>query len=265
MCYYNGVKVTKKEYERLRQLEQTIAHLGDGHVIFKGFDYNMIPAIKPVAGTHTNERVQMQWGFLPSYLKTREDVRNFRFGYKDGKGVWRKAYITLNATSEEIINRPFFRDAALHRRCLIPSSGFYEWMHIKVVGKRGNILKTPEKFPYLVQMREQEEFYMAGIYNPWRDPDTGQVIDTVAILTTDANTLMKQIHNSKERMPTILPGDLAESWLYRDLTLDDIADIANYQVASYDMIATPLDKDFLKKEDPHSSVIYSEAPKLVYT
>jgi hypothetical protein len=76
---------------------------------------------------------------------------------------------------------------------------------------------------------------------------------------------MKQIHNSKERMPTILPGDLAEAWLYKDLSDQDILDIANYQVATADMIATPLHKDFLKRENPHEAVIYTEVPELVYS
>jgi putative SOS response-associated peptidase YedK len=90
-------------------------------------------------------------------------------------------------------------------------------------------------------------------------------MDTYAIVTTAANTLMKQIHNSRERMPTILPGDLAEAWLYNDLSHQNILDIANYQVASAEMIAIPLDKDFLKKENPHEQVVYKDAPELVYS
>jgi hypothetical protein len=77
-----------------------------------------------------------------------------------------------------------------------------------------------------------------------------------------ANSLMRQINNSKERMPTILAGDLAEAWLYKDLTDQEILDIANYQVAAGEMMATPLDKDFLKKKDPHQKTVYKEAPEL---
>jgi len=113
-------------------------------------------------------------------------------------------------------------------------------------------------------MRAEKEFYMAGVWNPWFDKDSNMTINTFAIVTTVANTLMKQIHNSKERMPTILPGDLAEAWLYNDLSDQDIVDIANYQAASAEMIATPLDKDFLKKDNPHERIIYNEPPELVY-
>jgi putative SOS response-associated peptidase YedK len=112
-------------------------------------------------------------------------------------------------------------------------------------------------------MKNQEEFYMAGVWEPWFDTESKMITNTFSLITTVANSLMKQIHNSKERMPTILPGDLAEAWLYHDLSEQDILDIANYQVASEEMIATPLDKDFLKKANPHERVIYKEAPQLV--
>ena len=104
---------------------------------------------------------------------------------------------------------------------------------------------------------------MAGVWQSVYIIDLDKTIDTFAMLTTAANGLMKQIHNSKERMPTILPGDLAEAWLYKDLSAQEIVDIGNYQVASGDMIARPLHKDFLKRENPLEEVIYNEVPKLV--
>ncbi len=264
MCYYNGIKVSKIEYDRLKDLERQVAFLNEEMAIHKGFDYADFPVLRAITGTHETERVNMQWGFLPSYLRTQEDIKKFRYGYKNDAGKFITGYTTLNATSEQLLGK-MFKDAALHRRCLIPSNGFYEWRHVQVVGKSGKLLKTPEKFPYWVQMKDQPEFYMAGIYNPWTDQETKVTINTFAIVTTEANTLMKQIHNSKERMPTILPGDLAESWLYKDLTDQDILDIANYQVATGEMKATPLHKDFLKRQNPHEEVVYQEVPHLIYT
>jgi putative SOS response-associated peptidase YedK len=262
MCYYNGIKVSRQERARLKALERKFAHLSENLVIHKGFDYGDYPLIRPKADSKETERVEMQWGFLPSYVNTTEKIKNFRFGYKDDKGVWHKPYTTLNATSEQLLDK-MFKDAALNRRCLIPSTGFFEWMHVQVVGKSGKLLKTPEKYPYYIQLREQEEFYMAGIWQPVTVIDLGVTINTFAIVTTTANSLMKQIHNSKERMPTILPGDLADAWLYNNLSDQEIVDIANYQVASFDMKARPLHKDFLKREDPLEEIIYDEVPKLV--
>jgi putative SOS response-associated peptidase YedK len=263
MCYYNGIKVAKTEYDRLKDLEKQVAFLNEELAIYKGFDYGDFPVIRPLPGTHETERINMQWGFLPPWLKNKEAADKFRNGYKDATGKYIRGYTTLNATSEELLGK-MFKDAALHRRCLVPSNGFYEWRHVQVVGKSGKLLKTPERFPYLVQMRDQPEFYLAGIYNPWTDQDTNTVINTFAIVTTEANTLMKQIHNSKERMPTILPGNLAEAWLYKDLTDQEISDIANYQVASAEMKATPLHKDFLKNANPHEQVFHEGVPDLIY-
>ncbi len=264
MCYYNSIKVTREEYDQLKALEKTIAFLNEEFAIHKGFDYGDYPVVRPIGKTHETERVKMQWGFLPGYLKTWEDVKKFRYGYKDETGRYYKPYLTLNATSEELLNK-IYKEAALKRRCLIPSFGFYEWMHVQVVGKSGKLLKTPEKFPYLVRMKSQEEFYMAGVWQPWFDTESKMITNCFSLITTVANSLMKQIHNSKERMPTILPGDLAEAWLYQDLSEQEILDIANYQAASMDMVATPLDKDFLKKENPHERVVYKEVPELVYS
>lgn len=263
MCYITGKKISKREYEELLEIAERLGFLSEDLVIYKGFDYNSYSIIRAAAGKHETEIVKMQWGFLPPYLKTTEDVKKFRFGFKDDTGRYHKPYTTLNATSEELLSK-MFKDAALKRRCLIPVNSFYEWMHVTVVGKSGKLLKTPEKFPYLIEMRNEPEFYLAGIWQPWFDTESKMTTNTFAIVTTTANSLMKQIHNSKERMPAILPGNLAEAWLYNDLTDQEILDIANYQVASAEMKATPLDKEFLKKQYPHERAIYKEAPELVY-
>jgi len=262
MCYYNGRRVTKEEYSRLKDLEKSIAFLNDNMAIHKGFDYGDFPIIRPIAETHQTERVDMQWGFLPRYLKNKEAVQKFRSGYKVANGDYQKGYITLNATSEELLNK-MYKDAALHRRCLIPSNGFYEWRHVQVVGVSGKLLKKPETFPYLIEMKNEPEFYIAGVYQPWTDQDTNVTINTFALITTDANSLMRQIHNTKNRMPTILPGNLAEAWLYHDLKDQEILDIANYQVASGEMKATPLYQDFLKRANPHEPAEDPRVSKLV--
>jgi len=262
MCYYNGIKVSKEEHIRLKALERKFAFLGDDLAIHKAFDYGDYPVIRPIANSKQTERIEKQWGFLPGSVNTTEKIEKFRKGYTDQKGKFHKPYTTFNATSEEMLNN-IYKDAALNRRCLIPSTGFFEWMHVQVVGKSGKLLKAPEKFPYYIQLKNVEEFYMAGVWNPVYVTDLGITLNTFAMLTTSANSLMKQIHNSKERMPTILPGDLAEAWLYKDLSEQEIVDIGNYQVASSDMKARPLHKDFLKRENPLEEVIYKEVHGLV--
>jgi putative SOS response-associated peptidase YedK len=189
MCYYNGIKVTKEEHIRLKALERKFAHVSESLAIHKGFDYGDFPVIRLKANSKEKERVEMQWGFLPPYVNTTEKIKNFRFGYKDATGKWRPAYTTLNATSEQLLEK-IYKDAALHRRCLIPSTGFFEWMHVQVVGKSGKLLKAPEKYPYYIQLRSEEEFYIAGVWQPVKVNimDTSTTIDTFALVTTQANS-----------------------------------------------------------------------------
>ncbi len=138
MCYYNGIKVIKEEHIRLKQLERKFAFLGENLAIHKGFDYGDFPVKRLKANSKETERVEMQWGFLPIWASTSEKIEKFRKGYKDVNGKWHKPYTTFNATSEEMLNN-MYQDAALHRRCLIPSTGFFEWMHVPVVGKSGKL------------------------------------------------------------------------------------------------------------------------------
>ena len=92
----------------------------------------------------------MEWGFIPSYLSTREDVKKMRSGYKEANGKYHPPLTTLNAKGEELLlidpvtKKPkMYRKAALERRCLVLSTGFYEWRHVYPKNKRtGESLKT---------------------------------------------------------------------------------------------------------------------------
>ncbi|MFM7327808.1 MAG: SOS response-associated peptidase family protein, partial [Bacteroidota bacterium] len=65
-------------------------------------------------------------------------------------------------------------------------------------------------------------FSLAGIWSEWEDPQTGSTIGTYSVLTTRANPLMEKIHNSKKRMPVILPAAYERDWLNPHLTKDDV-------------------------------------------
>jgi hypothetical protein len=96
---------------------------------------------------------------------------------------------------------PTFRDAYRGRRCIVPVDGFFEWSAIK--GQRA-------KQPYAIAMRDGAPFGIAGIWENWKEPASGEWIRTFAIITTDANELVVDIH---DRMPVILsPNDYAR-WL----------------------------------------------------
>src|SRR5665647_2992231 len=220
MCYYNGQKVIREEYIRLKQLEKAIVNYDFlNRDLQVGFDYNMNAVLKPIPEKEDFDIVQMEWGFIPFYLKTRDDVFKMRNGYKDSTGKFRPPIITLNAVCEELLlPGKIYREATLKRRCLILSTGFFEWRHIYPLNKRtGEPLKTAIKYPYYISLKDRGYFYMAGIWQPWTDKTSGEHVETFAIVTTKANKLMEQVHNSKKRMPTILNDDLAYEWMFGDL------------------------------------------------
>lgn len=123
----------------------------------------------------------MRWGLLPPFVK---DPKRFP--------------TLINARSEEVLEKPSFRNAARRRRCLIPADGFYEWTGPK--GKRR---------PFLLSPREPRLVAFAGLYECWTDPDGGEV-DTVTILTCAANRTVAALH---DRMPVVLEPEHFEAWL----------------------------------------------------
>jgi putative SOS response-associated peptidase YedK len=135
-------------------------------------------------------------------------------------------------------------DAAKNRRCLVLSTGIVESRHVPKIGKKGQELKETIKYPYYITLKNQEYFFMPGLYNEWLDPETSQFVNTVAIGITQANALMGQIHNSKFRMPTILTEDLAYEWLLEKPDKDRLSTIARTQIPSRLMEFCTIDPNY---------------------
>jgi putative SOS response-associated peptidase YedK len=265
MCYYNGVRVTRIEYLRLKKLEKLIANYDFlSNPLHVGFDYSSHPVLKKQEGKDDFDLVQMEWGFIPSYQKSRESVSKMRFGYKDESGQFHPPITTLNAISEELLfPRKIYRQAALSRRCLVLSSGFYEWRHLFPVSKKtGKPVKTAVKYPYHITVKDKPYFFMAGVWQPWTDQSTGEYVESFAIITTAANALMEQVHNSKKRMPTILTEELAWEWLLGDLTEERITEIARFQYPAAEMEAYSIAKDFREALEPAAPFTYEDLPAL---
>ena len=265
MCYYNGQKVTRDEYIRLKHLEKLVANYDFlSRDLQVGFDYSMNAVLKPIPGKEDFDLVQMEWGFIPGYLKTRDDVSKMRNGYNDANGKFHPPITTLNAVCEEML-RPgkIYREATLKRRCLVLSTGFFEWRHIYPRNKRtGQPLKTAIKYPYYISLKDKGYFYMAGIWQPWTDRGTGEYIESFAIVTTAGNKLMEQVHNSKKRMPTILNEDLAYEWMFGNLDEQRILEIASTQYPAEEMQACTIAKDFREVLEPAKAFEYQDVPAL---
>lgn len=124
----------------------------------------------------------MQWGLIPSLAKHKAEGAKM-----------------INARSETVAVKPAFRESFEARRCLIPANGFFEW-------KRSG----SEKQPYLIRLRSQDPMAFAGLWTAWRDSESDQKVESVTVLTTNPNQLVRDIH---DRMPVILSEESQAQWL----------------------------------------------------
>lgn len=112
------------------------------------------------------------------------------------KAPGEKPLLLANARAETLLARGAFKDAAQHRRCLVPADGFYEWE------KQGKARQ-----PHYFQRRDGEPSFFAGL---WR-PETAISPPAFVIVTTSPNELLAPIH---DRMPVMLADDArAHEWL----------------------------------------------------
>lgn len=252
MCYYNGVRVTRKDYLRLMAQEKEIKKLRLWRPAQSGFDYRDWPIIKPTGDKKDFVINEVHWEYIPDTIV--DETQLFEM---------RTRITTLNAKAENLFSG-FWNEGATNGRCLVLSSGFYEWRHIPKYGKKGQPLKATDKIPYHITLRNKPEevFYIAGISKMWTNEKREQSADTFAIITTEANELMDVIHNTKKRMPTILPESLAKEWLYGDLSKQQIQELARYQIDYSEMTAWPVQKNFIEKENPEEEFEYENLPEL---
>jgi putative SOS response-associated peptidase YedK len=126
----------------------------------------------------------IRWGLIPHWC---QDPRGGRK--------------PINAKAESVTRVPTFRDAYAQRRCIVPIDGFFEWRAIK---------GTRAKQPYAIAMNDGSPFGLAGLWENWRNPTTGEWERTFVVITVPSNDLVGQIH---DRMPAILTPTAYDRWL----------------------------------------------------
>ncbi|MCC7353120.1 MAG: SOS response-associated peptidase, partial [Anaerolineae bacterium] len=131
----------------------------------------------------------------------------------------------INARSETVAEKPSFRSAFKSRRCLVPADGFYEWQR----QERG-------KQPFFIRMSEGTPFAIAGLWEHWQGPE-GEVIESCTLLTTEANEMMRPLH---DRMPVILDPKDYDLWLDPGVQKREILLPLFRPYASEAMIAYPV-------------------------
>lgn len=169
-------------------LEQTFAVSDVPEVVPR---YNIAPSQPILAVCETTPGTRsicpFRWGLIPHWAK------DSRIGSR-----------MINARSETVFEKPSFRQSIRQRRCLIPANGYYEWLH-----------EGKTRTPFYLHHKENQPLAFAAIWDTWKEPGEGAMVESCAILTTAANRLVAGIH---ERMPVLIAAEDYSIWLNREVT-----------------------------------------------
>ncbi|SFI31557.1 SOS response-associated peptidase [Microbacterium saccharophilum] len=154
-----------------------------------------------------------RWGLVPAWAKDPSvGVRAF------------------NARSEEVEDKPMFRQALIKRRAVIPATGYYEW-------KTEDGVKTP----HFIHPADGSPLLFAGLYEWWKDPgkaddDPARWLLSFTIMTRDAVGPLGSIH---DRMPLFIDADHADAWL--DPTTENVGDVLDAAIDAAPALAETLE------------------------
>lgn len=133
-------------------------------------------------GQHGVEVKALRWGLVPSW------ARDEKIGAR-----------TINARADTLATKPAFRAAFRRRRCLVPSSGYFEW-----TGAVGH------KQPWFIHAPDNALLVFAGLWEAWRATEHDEWLRTFTVVTGEPGEVSKDIH---DRQPVILPPDAWAAWL----------------------------------------------------
>lgn len=148
--------------------------------------YNIAPS-QPVLAVRQRDdggrdAKTLRWGLIPSWAK------DPAVGHR-----------LINARSETAAEKPSFRSAFRHRRCLVPADGFYEWAARPGAGKQ----------PWYFHAADRRPLAIAGLWERWQQTD-GETVESCSLLTTHANAVVAPVHH---RMPVMLSAPDYAQWL----------------------------------------------------
>lgn len=148
--------------------------------------YNIAPtqAVPAVRENRAGQRevALLHWGLIPSWARE--------------KSIGNRM---INARAETLAEKPAYRRAFRERRCLVLADGWYEWQ------------ATPSgKRPWFVRSCDGQPLGLAGLWESWRDPATGEPTESCTIVTIDAPGPLAEIHH---RMPAVIAAEGIAAWL----------------------------------------------------
>jgi putative SOS response-associated peptidase YedK len=186
MCFSVNVNLVKEELENRYGATFLDPDKYSPSYYYHAFGLPSVPAI--CSGKPDKIRL-LKWGLIPSWIKSADDANEIRFK-------------TFNARAESIDVKPSFSSSFKSKRCIIPVKGFFEWQHVGA-----------KKIPWYIKSTDDGIISLAGLWDEWVDTNTSEIFSTFSIVTTDANPLMAEIHNSAKRMPVILDKAAERKWI----------------------------------------------------
>ncbi|WP_234733654.1 SOS response-associated peptidase [Tellurirhabdus bombi] len=233
MCYHKSLNVNAAKLEE--RYDASFPQKADYQPIYHAAGFQF-PAWPIVTRQEPGKLQLVRWGLVPRWVKSSSDADEIRAR-------------TLNAKAETLFEKPSFRQSiSAGRRCLIPVTGFFEWY---TQGKK--------KYPFFIQTKDQPIFSIAGIWDEWADPETGEVTPTYSLLTTEANDLLANIHNTKKRMPVLLTPEAEHAWLHEDLNQQEVLDLTANLYPDKKMHSYSISKRITSRTEP------SDAPEVLET
>ena len=226
MCFHNSMSIKlAARYGRKSDVIEIYQDILNEQYHVNAFNFPKYPVI-----TSSNEIQVFNWGLIPFWTKNEANADEIR-------------RMTLNARADTIFEKPSFREPIMKKRCIVPSTGYFEWRN-----------EGTKKIPYYIYLKDEPIFSMAGIYDSWLDKETGEEHSTFSIITTDTNSLTDYIHNTKHRMPAILSKENEEKWLNPNLTKQEIATFLHpYEADKMD--AYVIENDFIKKKPTDRTIL----------
>jgi putative SOS response-associated peptidase YedK len=144
----------------------------------------------------------MSFGMTPSFSKKQMNIINARAeGDKNQNND-----PDYNGSKSIFMKQAFMKPIQL-QRCLVIADAYYDW--------------SDQHKPYLVFLQHKNRpFAFAGLYDLWKNPETGEILNSFAIITTTTNSMLQSI--GIKRMPVIFPHIYAASWLKSTKHLADV-------------------------------------------
>lgn len=229
MCFHNSMSAKSQKLAARYNLKTDIVEIYK-EILEENYHVNAFthPLYPIVRGD--SELQAFHWGLVPFWVKSEEQAKEIE-------------NMTINAKADTVFEKPSFRHSIMSKRCIVPSTGFFEWRH-----------EGKDKIPYFIHVKNEDIFSMAGIFDVWNNPQTGEIYHSFSIITSGANSLMEYIHNTKKRMPVILSPEDEQRWIDPNLNKEGIKELLKPFDADK-MNAYIINKDFLKKNPKDKSII----------